>query len=134
MDFTLPADHCGKMKENQKMEKLLDFVGELRKLWNMKVTVILIPTGKDKLTLAKMQKNKKKLIQTIRIYRKDIGMEFGIEKCAMLIMRKVGRETMKKKKQLEKINQLCQKCKRILKNPYSNYKNLQKGHRNGIWD
>ena len=28
------------------------------------------------------------LIQTIRIYRQDIGMEFGIEKCAMLLMKR----------------------------------------------
>ena len=28
------------------------------------------------------------LIQAVRIYNHDIRMEFGIEKCAMLIMRK----------------------------------------------
>ena len=28
------------------------------------------------------------LVQTIRIFSKDIGMEFGIEKCAMLVIRK----------------------------------------------
>ena len=33
------------------------------------------------------------LIQTIRIYRQDIGMEFGIEKCALLIMKSERRET-----------------------------------------
>ena len=35
-------------------------------------------------------KNKKELetlIQTVRIYSQDIGMEFGIEKCAMLVMK-----------------------------------------------
>ena len=36
-------------------------------------------------------KNKKKqleiLIQTLRIYSQDIGMEFGIEKCAMLVIK-----------------------------------------------
>ena len=26
------------------------------------------------------------LVQTIRIFSKDIGMEFGIEKCAMLVI------------------------------------------------
>ena len=40
--------------------------------------------------------NKKKeleiLIQTIRIYSQVIGMELGIEKCAMLIMKKEKRE------------------------------------------
>ena len=28
------------------------------------------------------------LVQTIRIFSKDIGMEFGIEKCAMLVIEK----------------------------------------------
>ena len=27
------------------------------------------------------------LIQEVRIYSKDIGMEFGIEKCAILVMK-----------------------------------------------
>ena len=41
-------------------------------------------------------KNKKELetlIQTVRIYSQNIGMEFGIEKCAMLVM-KSGKEYM----------------------------------------
>ena len=28
------------------------------------------------------------LVQTIHIFSKDIGMEFGIEKCAMLVIEK----------------------------------------------
>ena len=28
------------------------------------------------------------LIQTVRIFSEDIGMEFGIDKCAMLVMQK----------------------------------------------
>ena len=28
------------------------------------------------------------LVQTVRIYNKDIGMEFGIEKCAMIEMKR----------------------------------------------
>ena len=28
------------------------------------------------------------LVQTVRIYSKDIGMEFGIEKCAMIEMKR----------------------------------------------
>ena len=41
------------------------------------------------------EKNKKELetlIQTIRIYSQDTGMEFGIEKCAMLIMKNRKRQ------------------------------------------
>ena len=36
---------------------------------------------------AKMKKELETLIQTIRIYSQDTGMEFDIEKCAMLIMK-----------------------------------------------
>ena len=36
---------------------------------------------------AKNEKELQTLIQTIRIYSQDIGMEFGIEKCATLIIR-----------------------------------------------
>ena len=28
------------------------------------------------------------LVQTVRVFSEDIGMEFGIEKCAMLVMEK----------------------------------------------
>ena len=30
------------------------------------------------------------LVQTVRIFSEDIGMEFGIQKCAMLVMEKVS--------------------------------------------
>ena len=36
---------------------------------------------------AKNEKELETLIKTVRIYRQDIGMEFGIEKCAMLLMK-----------------------------------------------
>ena len=32
------------------------------------------------------------LIQPVRIYSQDIGMEFGIEKCAMLVMKSRKRQ------------------------------------------
>ncbi len=35
---------------------------------------------------AKNEEELEILIQVLRIYSDDIGMEFGIEKCAMLIM------------------------------------------------
>ena len=37
--------------------------------------------------LAKNEKEMETLIHAIRIYSQDIGMEFGIEKCALLIMK-----------------------------------------------
>ena len=40
----------------------------------------------------KNEKELETLIQTIRIYSQDIGIEFGIEKCAMLIMRSRKRQ------------------------------------------
>ena len=36
---------------------------------------------------AKNEKELETLIHTVRIYSQDIGMEFGIEKCALLIMK-----------------------------------------------
>ena len=43
--------------------------------------------------LQKMKKNWS-LIQTIRIYSQDIGMEFSKEKCAILIMKNGKRQTL----------------------------------------
>ncbi len=41
MDFAVPADHGVKLKESEK-KKYLDLPRELKKLWNMKLTVIPI--------------------------------------------------------------------------------------------
>ena len=40
-----PADHRIKLKECEKRDKYLDLVRELKKLWNMKVTIITIAIG-----------------------------------------------------------------------------------------
>ena len=42
---------------------------------------------------AKNEKELETLIHKVRIYSRDIGMEFGIEKCAMLVM-KCGRQQL----------------------------------------
>ena len=42
MDFAVPAEHRVKNKESDKWDKYLDLAWELRKLWNMRVTVIPI--------------------------------------------------------------------------------------------
>ena len=39
MNFAVPADHKVKFKESED-DKYLDFARELKKLWNMKVTII----------------------------------------------------------------------------------------------
>ena len=41
---------------------------------------------------AKNEKELETLIHTVRIYSREIGMEFGIEKCAMLVMRSGKRQ------------------------------------------
>ena len=43
MDFAVPADHRIKFKENEKKDKYL--ARELKKPWNMKVTIIPIFIG-----------------------------------------------------------------------------------------
>ena len=45
MDLAISADHVVKLKESEKRTKYLDLDGELKKLWNMKETVIAIVFG-----------------------------------------------------------------------------------------
>ena len=45
VDFASPADHRIKLKECEKRDKYLDLARELKKLWNMKVTIIPIVIG-----------------------------------------------------------------------------------------
>ena len=45
VDFAVPADLRIKLKECEKKDKYLDLVRELRKLWNMQVTIIPIVIG-----------------------------------------------------------------------------------------
>ena len=40
VDFAVPADHRIKLKECEKWDKYLDLARDLKKLWNMKVTII----------------------------------------------------------------------------------------------
>ena len=39
-DFAGPADHRINLKESEKKHKYLDLARELKKLWNMKVTIV----------------------------------------------------------------------------------------------
>ena len=45
VDFAVPADHGLKWKESEKKDKYLDLTRELKKLWNMKVTIIPVVIG-----------------------------------------------------------------------------------------
>ena len=45
IDFAVPADHRINLKECGKKDKYLDLARELKKLWNMKVTIVQIVIG-----------------------------------------------------------------------------------------
>ena len=45
VDFAFSADHRINLKENEKKDKYLDLARELKKLWNMKVTIVPIVIG-----------------------------------------------------------------------------------------
>ena len=45
VDFAVPADHRIKLKECEKRDKYIDLAGELKKIWNKKVTIIPIVIG-----------------------------------------------------------------------------------------
>ena len=45
VDFAVPADHRIKLKECEKRDKYLDLARELKKLWNMEVTIVPIVIG-----------------------------------------------------------------------------------------
>ena len=45
MDFAVPADHKSKLKESEKKGEYLYFARELKKLRNMKVTLIPVVIG-----------------------------------------------------------------------------------------
>ena len=42
MEFAVPADYSVKLKESEKKDEYLDLAKELKKLWNMKMSFILI--------------------------------------------------------------------------------------------
>ena len=44
-DFAVPVDHRIILKESEKKHKYLDLARELKKQWNMKVTIVLIVIG-----------------------------------------------------------------------------------------
>ena len=45
VDFSIPADHRINLKEGEKKDKYFDLARELKKLWNMKVTIVPIVIG-----------------------------------------------------------------------------------------
>ena len=45
IDFAVPADHRINLKESENKDKYLDLAREIKKLWNMKVTIVPIVIG-----------------------------------------------------------------------------------------
>ena len=45
VDFAVPADHRIKLKECEKKDKYLDLARELKKMWNMKDTIVPVGIG-----------------------------------------------------------------------------------------
>ena len=45
VDFAVPADHRINLKESEKKDKYQDLARELKKLWNMKVTIVPVMIG-----------------------------------------------------------------------------------------
>ena len=45
VDFSVPADHRIKLKENEKKDKYLSLASELKKLWNRKLTIVIDTFG-----------------------------------------------------------------------------------------
>ena len=45
VDFAVSVDHRINLKESEKKDKYLDLTRELKKLWNMKVTIVPIVIG-----------------------------------------------------------------------------------------
>ena len=45
VDFAVPVDHRISLEESEKKDKYLDLARELKKLWNMKVTILPIVIG-----------------------------------------------------------------------------------------
>ena len=65
-DFAIPAEHGVKMKESEKIDKYLDLARELKKLWNMTVTVVPIMVG----ALGTVPKGLEKRLEELEIRRR----------------------------------------------------------------
>ena len=76
VDFALPADHTIKLKESEKKDKYLNLARELKKMWNMKVTIrpiVIVAFGTVTKGLLKGLENldvTKTLLRTARIPRR----------------------------------------------------------------
>ena len=65
VDFVVPSDYGGKIKEGENIDNYLDFARGLNMLWNMLVTVILIGVG----ALGKAWKGGVEMMQTTALLK-----------------------------------------------------------------
>ena len=70
VDFAVPADYRINLKESEKKDKYLDLARELKKLWNMKVTIVPIVIGALVTITKELLKGLEALLSTARILRR----------------------------------------------------------------
>ena len=87
VDLLIPVDHRIKLKECEKKDKYLDLDRELKKLWNMKVTVI--PT-----VIGAFGSVTKGLLKGL-VYWEDGGRVETIHTTALLMMARILRRVLK---------------------------------------
>ena len=85
IDFAIPYDTRVDDKEVKKIEKYLDLARELKKVWNMKVTVVLLVVG----ALGTPAKALKKGLKTIGFETKIIELQKTVLIHKSRILRKV---------------------------------------------
>ena len=85
IDFAIPHDTRVDNKEFEKIEKYLDLARELKKVWNMKVTVVPLVDG----ALDTPAKALKKRLKTIGIKTKIIELQKTVLIHTNRILRKV---------------------------------------------
>ena len=83
MEFAVPADHRVKLKEKEKNDKYLDLTRELKKLLNMKVTVIPIVIGALGTVTKRLEdleiRGRVEIIQTAALLRSAISLRRILE-------------------------------------------------------
>ena len=83
VDFAIPADHWVKLKESEKRDKYLDLARELKKLWNLKVTVIPIVIG----ALGTITKGLVQGLEDLKIRRMEAILITALLKSARILRR-----------------------------------------------
>ena len=67
VDFAVPVDHRINLKKYEKKDMYVDLARELKKLWNMKVTIVPIVIGTFGTTTKGLLKGLEDLVETIQM-------------------------------------------------------------------